>query len=92
MVRFFNSDKEGNGIKSEPEASALMGSVQFNGGTPLGAKLASRVLQPMVYSQPELQKPVCVYIITDGEPDSRWVIGGLTCLLNIWQHFFQLLN
>jgi hypothetical protein len=79
MVRFLNSDKEGNGVRSEPEASALMGSVQFNGGTPLGAKLASRVLQPMVYSQPELLKPVCIYIVTDGEPDSRWVDMQASC-------------
>ncbi len=50
---------------------ALIDKVNFTGGTPLGPKLTSRVLQPMVYSQAQLQKPVAVYVVTDGEPDSR---------------------
>ena len=71
MVRFFNCSTEGNGIRSEAEASRLLSGVQYVGPTPLGSGLQRRVLQPMVYSQSALSKPALIITITDGEPDNR---------------------
>ena len=45
--------------------------VHFTGTTPIGEKLNTRILNPLVYAQPQLAKPVCIYTITDGEPDNR---------------------
>jgi hypothetical protein len=54
--------------------SALLGSVQYKGLTPLAASMVSKVLQPIVYSlagSGQLAKPVLVLTITDGEPSDH---------------------
>ncbi|KAF8421056.1 hypothetical protein EV426DRAFT_610531 [Tirmania nivea] len=90
-VRFFNSDVQGDHVKSEQEAMALVDRVAFNGETPLAGSLKNKILKPMV-EHGRLDKPLHVIIITDGVPtDSvrgefqryiketldRFVIGGV---------------
>jgi hypothetical protein len=50
---------------------ALLAQVQYAGLTPLATSLASKVLQPIVFSlasSGQLAKPVLIITITDGEP------------------------
>ncbi|GAA5904391.1 hypothetical protein JCM8208_004182 [Rhodotorula glutinis] len=70
-IRWLNSKKEGNGIKSEAQAIDLMSKIKFNRATPLGSSLRSKILEPLVYKKVKkhaLKKPLLVVIITDGEP------------------------
>lgn len=51
--------------------ASLLGQVQYSGLTPLATSLASKVLQPIVFSlasSGQLAKPVLIITITDGEP------------------------
>ncbi|GAA6055817.1 hypothetical protein JCM3770_004774 [Rhodotorula araucariae] len=71
QVRFLNSRIEGNGIRNEPEALALLNQIRFSGMTPLGTSLDSKILQPLVLHparQGTLQKPVLIIAVTDGQP------------------------
>uniref|UniRef100_A0A383VTZ6 VWFA domain-containing protein n=2 Tax=Tetradesmus obliquus TaxID=3088 RepID=A0A383VTZ6_TETOB len=71
LVRFMNSDKQGNGIRSAADVSALLAGVQYSGLTPLATSMHAKVLQPIVFSlaaSGQLAKPVLVLTITDGEP------------------------
>ncbi|KAK9804310.1 hypothetical protein WJX72_006229 [[Myrmecia] bisecta] len=71
LVRFMNSPVQGNGIRDSIAAGQLIQQVQFTGLTPLGTKLHEKVLQPFLYTgvqQRDLQKPILVIAITDGEP------------------------
>lgn len=58
-------------IKSEQEVEMLVSSIPFKGLTPLGTELGRKVLEPFVISKAvagNLQKPVMVITITDGQP------------------------
>lgn len=71
LVRFMNSSVEGNGIRSPEAAIALVQQIQFNGMTPLGTNLNSKVIQPFLMSgiqRRDLAKPILCVVITDGEP------------------------
>ncbi|WVQ81562.1 hypothetical protein IAT38_003686 [Cryptococcus sp. DSM 104549] len=71
QVRFMNSTVEGNGIRTEQQASQLVSQVQFAGLTPLGTSMWQKVLMPLVLGpaqQNRLQKPVVIISITDGVP------------------------
>jgi hypothetical protein len=62
---------QGNGIRTGTETEGLVASVPFGGGTPLGTQLDAKVLQPFIVGparQGQMQKPVLVMVITDGEP------------------------
>lgn len=66
-----NSRIEGNNIRTEQEAVALVNQVKFSGLTPLGTALDSKVLQPLVLGPAragQLHKPVLVIAVTDGAP------------------------
>lgn len=71
QVRFMNSQVQGNGIRNEQQVAQLLTQVKFSGMTPLGRELNAKILQPLVI-QParsgQLQKPVLVITITDGQP------------------------
>ncbi|GAA5903059.1 uncharacterized protein JCM6883_002678 [Sporobolomyces salmoneus] len=70
-VRFMNSRIEGNGLKTEQQASNLVSQVRFSGLTPLGTNLNNKVLEPLVLGPARarrLQKPVLIIAITDGIP------------------------
>jgi len=71
VTRFFNNSKEGNGLSSAQEVANLFDGVSPSGGTPLGTKMRERIINGIVrpYLQNnELQRPVLVMTITDGEP------------------------
>lgn len=73
-IRFFNNNLEFDGIKSEQEALNALSQVNYTGGTPIGRNLVSKILQPMVYDKArdnQFQKPLMIYIITDGVPDNK---------------------
>ena len=73
-IRFFNSNYEFDNITNEQEAMNALAKVRYNGGTPVGKNLVSKVLEPFVYAkarQNQLNKPVMIYIITDGVPDNK---------------------
>lgn len=70
-IRFLNSDKQGNGIRSEADAQHFVSKVKFSGVTPLGTSLDKKILQPMLLRPAQsrsLKKPLLVVIITDGAP------------------------
>ncbi|ANB11995.1 hypothetical protein AWJ20_223 [Sugiyamaella lignohabitans] len=70
-VRFMNNNYQGNGIRSEQQVGQMMQNVKFQGLTPLGTNLRKKVLDPLVVgpaSAGQLQKPVLIITITDGEP------------------------
>jgi len=71
LVRFMNSNVEGNGIRSPADVASLLSQVQYSGLTPLATSLGSKVLKPIVFSlaaSGQLAKPVLIITITDGEP------------------------
>ena len=73
-IRYFNNDKVFDNIKSEQEAEKTLTKVSFNGGTPVGKNIVTKVFEPYVYTKTQsnqFTKPVLVYVITDGEPDNK---------------------
>lgn len=73
-VRWFNSDKELNNVTDGAAVDAFFAANAFGGTTPMGKKLQERVIEPMVLkkiTKGRLAKPVLVFVITDGDPDSR---------------------
>ncbi|PWW79477.1 hypothetical protein C7212DRAFT_291249 [Tuber magnatum] len=70
-VRFMNSNVQGDNIKTEQQAAALVDQVRFEDVTPLATSLKKKILDPFVYGPEQrngLKKPVLVIIITDGRP------------------------
>lgn len=58
-------------IKDERMIEHIVGKIQYTGITPLGAELRNKVIDPMVLGPArnrQLQKPVLVITITDGQP------------------------
>lgn len=73
-IRFFNNNKVFDNVTSEQAASQAIDNISFNGATPIGKHLVTKVFQPYVYSKVnanQFTKPVMVYIITDGAPDDK---------------------
>lgn len=71
VVRFMNSQTQGNGIHTAQEANNLINQVNFTGMTPLGSRLEERVIRPFLAAGVQgrnLEKPILVITITDGEP------------------------
>ncbi|MCJ1368417.1 hypothetical protein MMC16_007559 [Acarospora aff. strigata] len=71
VVRFMNGTVEGNGIRDPLSANNLIQQVNFTGMTPLGTALDSKVIRPFLgggIQGRNLQKPILVITITDGEP------------------------
>ena len=71
QVRFMNSTVQGNGIRNKQQVEQLVSQVRFSGLTPLAREMQNKILGPLVLQQAragQLQKPVCVVTITDGEP------------------------
>lgn len=73
VVRFMNSNVNGDGVRSAGDVANLMSQVRFSGATPLGTNLDRKVIQPFVLGQAmsntsSMAKPVLAIVITDGEP------------------------
>jgi hypothetical protein len=74
LIRFLNARTEGNGIRNAQEAENVVKQVRFQGLTPLAASMQHNVLEPVVFNlaqSGQLQKPVLVITITDGEPSDN---------------------
>ena len=77
-IRFMNDEKippqQLSGIRSDQQIDQMMQQKRFNGLTPFGTRLRERVLDPLVISKMrgrQLQKPVLVMGITDGQPSGE---------------------
>ena len=71
QVRFMNSDVQGNCIRDEREAEALVDRVPPKGLTPMGTSLRNKVIDPLVLGPAragQLRKPVLIITVTDGQP------------------------
>ena len=73
-IRILNYDGDERGrwdnLRTVEDVKKRMKRVEYDGGTPLGTRLWSKVLEPMILNKAksrELRKPVIVVIITDGE-------------------------
>jgi hypothetical protein len=80
-VRFMNSNIQGDHIKTEGQAAAIVDQVRFEDVTPLATSLKNKILDPYVYGPHRagmLRKPILVIIITDGKvyPDGSCDIGS----------------
>ncbi|KAK7698025.1 hypothetical protein SLS64_012903 [Diaporthe eres] len=70
-VRFINSTAQGDNIRNEADVNRLIESVDFRGRTPIGTELRRKILEPLVLQrarQGQMQVPVLIIAITDGEP------------------------
>jgi hypothetical protein len=69
VVRFFNSNVEGNGIGNSSDVSKLFNKVKPGGSTPMGKNLKSKIfnniIQPVIGIR-ELSRPVLIITVTDG--------------------------
>ena len=66
-----SSVKNCTGVSSEVKDSYCGVQINFNGMTPLGTNLNQKIIQPFLMggiNNRNLQKPILVIIITDGEP------------------------
>lgn len=71
VIRFFNSNAEGNGISNSKEVDELLTTVSPGGSTPLGAMLKSKIYDGMIRPyMNELERPLLIITLTDGRPDS----------------------
>ncbi len=82
VVRFMNSNVNGDGIHNSAEVNSLVSQVNFSGMTPLGTNFDKKVIQPLVLGQAgsnTMMKPILAIIITDGEPsgESRGKISSV---------------
>jgi hypothetical protein len=86
-VRFMNSKIEMDGVSDEHKINDTILKVEFNSTTPTASSLRNKFLEPFVYSSIRsntLEKPVIIYILTDGRPDSyEDVIKVTTEMYNI---------
>jgi hypothetical protein len=82
VVRFFNSNEEGNGIINSSDVSSLFDKVKPCGNTPMGEKLKSKIfdqiIKPIMNSQ-EISKPILIITITDGIPNSQTILINTIC-------------
>jgi len=74
VVRFINSNVEGNGVSDVKQINNIFRSVRPCGGTALGKQLENKVFDAIVkplVQQNKLERPVLVLSLTDGTPDSK---------------------
>ena len=77
-IRFMNSNEQGENVASmeprgdgRPSVEDLLSRVQYKGLTPMGTSLRNKVIDPLVVGPArsgQLQKPVLIITITDGQP------------------------
>ncbi|KAI9790726.1 MAG: hypothetical protein M1816_004867 [Peltula sp. TS41687] len=84
QVRFMNHERQGNNIRTEQEAAALVDAEKCRGITPMGTALKNRILDPLVIGPARagvLRKPVLIITITDGQPtgelDGNTIFGSI---------------
>jgi hypothetical protein len=80
VVRFINSNVEGNGIKTMNEIRGLFRNVRPNGGTPLGEKMQEKIIQPIIepfIRNQQLDRPVLILTLTDGAPNNPEMVRNV---------------
>jgi hypothetical protein len=73
LVRAFNDPKQGNGLSTVQLVDEWFNGVSPNGGTPSGSALRDNIITPIVKPMVlanELQRPILIITVTDGEPNS----------------------
>ncbi len=71
QVRFMNSDRWADNLKTEDQVQALIRSVTFQSVTPLGTQMRAKVIDGIILPklrEGSFRKPVLVITITDGQP------------------------
>ena len=74
VLRFFNSQVEGDGMQTSTDVEKLFTNVVPSGGTPMGEELENKILHKMVapfLQSGNLNRPVLVITITDGVPSNE---------------------
>lgn len=72
--RTFNSSKEFQPFHNENDVNSILKNIKYSGGTPLGKMLYTKILEPFLYKKFQnnsFNKPLLVFIITDGVPDNK---------------------
>jgi hypothetical protein len=69
-IRTFNGNHKFDDITTTQQSSDIVSKIKYSGGTPLASSLRNQILRPYVYDK-QLQKPIVIYIITDGQPDNK---------------------
>ena len=73
-MRTFNGSASFDNLNNADAVDKAIAKIKFSGGTPMGASLRSKIVEPMVIKPAEdrtLRKPVFVIVITDGQPDAK---------------------
>ncbi|KAK9804277.1 hypothetical protein WJX72_004387 [[Myrmecia] bisecta] len=74
-VRYMNSKAQGDNLRTAHAASQfVLNNSNFEGMTPMATSLDAKIIQPFVaegVKRRNLQKPVLVITVTDGEPTSE---------------------
>lgn len=70
-VRFINFEGDGdyNNVRNLAEVEDMISRVPFEGYTPIGTKLQSKILDPLLFANTRtqsLKKPLLITTITDG--------------------------
>lgn len=74
MTLCFLNDPRVHLVKNSADVSNIIKATRFSGRTPIGYTLRNKIVDPMVVTRcnmGQLNKPVLVIIVTDGEPDSK---------------------
>lgn len=78
IARAFNDPSEGNGLSSVAQVDAYFNALMPSGGTPAGSRMRERIINTIVkplLDRNELQRPILVFIVTDGEPSVSTQLG-----------------
>lgn len=67
-VQFLNNLPRKDNITSDADVETMMKQVSYGGGTPIGSRIKEIV---NTFVNDRMKKPIVIYIITDGVPDSE---------------------
>ncbi len=88
-IRILNYDGDEQGrwdkLRTVEDVNKRMKRVKYEGVTPLGTRLWSKVLEPMILNKAKsevLRKPVIVVLITDGEESAAMTSRHSTSTCN----------
>jgi hypothetical protein len=65
-IRLSNHEKKAKNI-TEAKVKKLMPMIQYDGISMIGTQLEAKILKPYIYEKAQLEKPLLVVTITDGD-------------------------
>jgi hypothetical protein len=65
-IRLLNHEKKAKNI-TEAKVKKLMPMIQYDGISMIGTQLEAKILKPYIYEKAQLEKPLLVVTITDGD-------------------------